>query len=324
MEKKTILVTGIGGNVGQGIIRNIRSLGYPLKIVGTNNVAESAGNHLVDQFVSVPLAYEPDYLPRIKEIIATEQVDLIIPSTDYEMFFLATSQDTLACKVACGGPVSVGVYLDKYETSLFHVEHNIPFASSVLPSKVDNQFSPLIAKPRKGRGSRGIVKNIIDCSKLQDEEYLVQELVEGTEITTTAYVSFLTGKLVGVISMERSLDNGATTYCKVNSNFDSDIIEIAKAIMNSTDVKGSFNIQSMVDSDRKVTPFEINCRISGTNSIRSHFGFPDVKYTVNELLYGKEAEKPAVIQGTAYRYLADVIYPHGLNTGDNSDDFKLF
>ena len=40
MEKRTVIVTGIGGNVGQGIIRNIRFSKYPVKeIIVTENGA---------------------------------------------------------------------------------------------------------------------------------------------------------------------------------------------------------------------------------------------------------------------------------------------
>ena len=48
MEKKTVLVTGIGGNVGQGIIRNIHSYDPSIRVVGTNVTSFSAGNHLCD------------------------------------------------------------------------------------------------------------------------------------------------------------------------------------------------------------------------------------------------------------------------------------
>ena len=30
MEEKTVLVTGIGGNVGQGVLRNIRDIKHPI------------------------------------------------------------------------------------------------------------------------------------------------------------------------------------------------------------------------------------------------------------------------------------------------------
>lgn len=43
MEAKAVLVTGIGGNVGQGILRNIQSLNLPIRIVGVDIAAFTQG-----------------------------------------------------------------------------------------------------------------------------------------------------------------------------------------------------------------------------------------------------------------------------------------
>ena len=87
-----------------------------------------------------------------------------------------------------------------------------------------------------------------------------------------------------------------------------------RKIIKNFKIKGSCNIQSIVDKKGKITPFEGNCRISGTNSIRSQFGFEDVKYTIEEYLFNKKPKKPIIKKGAAVRILMDVIYPGiGLN-----------
>lgn len=324
METKTILVTGIGGNVGQGIIRNILGTGYPVRIIGTNITAFSAGNHLVDVFYKTPFGYEPDYITVIKHIVEQEKVDLIIPSTDFESYYLALAE--LPCKVSGSSAEVSGIYLDKYLTFLNHKKTGIAFAESCLPSEYKVQFAKALAKPRKGRGSRGLIFNVTDISLLIDEEYMIQELHTGTEITTAVYRRYSDGEVHGLITMERSLENGATTYCKVVDEYDKQVWEIVKAMCNNqSGLKGAFNIQSIVTKDGKIVPFEINCRISGTNSIRSGFGFKDVQYTIEELLWNIKPEKPQITKGIAYRYLADVIYPDASTLkGNNFDKFKVF
>lgn len=324
METKIILVTGIGGNVGQGIIRNIRQSHYNCTIIGTNISAMSAGNHLVDIFYEVPYSYDPDYITVMKSIVLNNKVDLIIPSTDFEIYYLSIHESEFTCKIACSGPKSSEIYLDKYQTFLHHNSYQIPFSASCLPSKFVRQFSPAIAKPRKGRGSRGIIKYVTQTDNLSDEEYLIQEMGVGEEITTAVYCSYQTRKLVGLVTMVRSLENGATTYCKVVKDYDEELEKIAISIIEKSDIKGAFNIQSIVKETGEIMPFEINCRISGTNSIRSQFGFQDVIYTIEELLYNKEIKKPEVSCGVAYRYLADVIYPNGVDNGNSSDNYILF
>jgi len=310
MEKRTIIVTGIGGNVGQGIVRNLRFSGMDLQIIGTNSADFTSGNHLVDSFYQVPFAYDPGYVDSILGIIANEPVDLIIPSTDYEVYYLSLNADKIPCKIATSGTFASEVYLDKYLTWKHHSDKNIPFAKSFLPSQYNADFTSAIAKPRKGRGSRGILKNDFDASKLSDDEYMIQELHLGNEITTAVYVSYLTGKLVGLINMERSLENGATNYCKVNFEYDKQLQSMAEKMIAHSDLKGSFNIQSIVNKEGEIIPFEINCRISGTNSIRTHFGFRDVEYTAKELLLGETIKQPTIIPGVAHRILMDVIYPN--------------
>jgi carbamoyl-phosphate synthase large subunit len=325
MEKKTVLVTGIGGNVGQGIVRNIRKDFKNIKIVGTNISELSAGNHLVDVFYKVPYGYDVDYLPSLHSIIKNEKVDLVIPSTDFEVAVLAENAHAFSVMIACSGKESSSIYLDKYLSSIFHEKHNIAFAESYLPSEYSGQFSFAIAKPRKGRGSKGLIINYSGKENLNDDEYLIQKMYVGNEITTAVYCSYQTGKLVGLITMERSLENGATTHCKVMKKYDEKIKEIAQEIIDNTDIRGSFNIQSIVTENESIYPFEINCRISGTNSIRSHFGFEDVKYTVDELLYNNPTpENINIIEGEAFRYLSDVIYTTDIITGTKSDTFTVF
>jgi len=41
-------------------------------------------------------------------------------------------------------------------------------------------------------------------------------------------------------------------------------------------------------------------------------------------LYDRLPDPVKITGGTAYRYLADVIYPEGINSADNSDNFMLF
>ena len=325
MEEKTILVTGIGGNVGQGIIKNIRSLDYQFRIVGTNTLSMSSGNYLVDEFYQVPYSFdESNFLSSIRHIVEKEKVDLIIPSTDYEMFVLSNAVFENVT-IATSGKKASSIYLDKYDSFLNHQLFDIPFAKSTLPSSYKGEYVNAIAKPRKGRGSRGLIFDFKNDVKLDDDEYLIQEMHKGREITIAVYVSYLTNKLHGFIAMERELANGATSYCKVVTEFDDEIRQMITKIVSSIDVKGSFNIQCIFsDSLNQLVPFEINCRISGTNSIRSSFGFNDASYIIDELLFLKPLNNIEIIQGSAYRALSDVIYlSHDLK-GNNNDNFKLF
>ena len=307
METKTILVTGIGGNVGQGILRNIRSSFSSVRIIGVDITEFTAGNYLCDATFQVPYSYTEDYIPTIENIVTKERVDLIIPSTDYEVYYLSANKEKLSCVVAASNATTAKIYLDKYETFVHHKKNNIPFAETWLPKEYDNSCSEIIAKPREGRGSRGILLNPRDIKSLGDE-YLIQPLLKGKEITTAVYVT-KQNELHGIFTMERELTNGTTSKSKVVFEYDSKVKQIALKMIAAKGLHGSFNIQSIA-TDNEIIPFEINCRISGTNSIRHNLGFQDVKYTVQEYLYNQVPDKPNPIAGIATRILLDVVYPN--------------
>lgn len=312
MDSKVVLVTGIGGNVGQGIIRNIRETKFPIRIIGCNISEFSAGNHLCDYSYTTPYAYDQEYISRIIEIVVKEKVDLIIPSTDYEVYYLAVNKDDIPCEIAVSSADTAGIYLDKYKTFLHFRLHDIPFSESFLPSNYSGKYENIILKPREGRGSRGISVNPANWKNYSDE-YMIQKLHVGKEITTAFYVD-KAKRLHGFITLERQLANGATNECRVNFDFDEGLRNILLKLIKNTDIRGSANLQSIVDDEGNIHPFEVNCRISGTNSIRSNFGFEDVKYTLEEYLYKIEPSIPAIKPGVAVRIMMDIIYPNKSDT----------
>lgn len=326
MEAKTVLVTGIGGNVGQGIVRNIRATGFPVRVVGCNVTPFSAGNYLVDAFHEVPYALAPGYIEQVAAIVRQENIDLIIPSTDNEAYCLALHLAAVGCPVAAAAPDTARIYLDKLETYRHHARYGIAFAPACLPTEYRGEFAECIVKPRTGRGSRGLHLNPTDWSVFSDDDYLVQELQRGEEITTAFYVT-RSGQLHGFITLSRTLENGHTSSCRVVTHADAAVREILTQMLAASKFQGAANLQSIVRPDGQVVPFEVNCRISGTNSIRSNFGFADVRYTLQEHLYDQVPDAPDIRPGVAVRVLLDVIYPDQTsfdNLTDNSAPHYIF
>lgn len=325
MEKKVVLVTGIGGNVGQGVLRNIKDMNLDIFLVGTDIASFTAGNYLCDATHQVPYSYEPNFISVINSIVIQHNVDLIIPTTDYEIYFLSLHQDKINAKVAASEASVAKKYLDKYLTYLHHDALGIPFAKTWLPSEFNNEVSDIIVKPREGRGSRGIHLNP-ESPKDFSDEYLIQPLHKGKEITTAFYVK-KEGTLHGLFTMERELSNGATSKSKTIKNYDAELEKIILKMIQVKGLKGSLNLQSIVDENEEIIPFEVNCRISGTNSIRHNLGFQDVKYTLQEYLYDQEPDAVQAIDGIAVRLLYDIIYPNATDENqlnNNSSNFKIY
>lgn len=303
---KTIIVTGVGGIVGQGILRNLADLALEIRIIGTNILQVSAGNYLCEKVVEVPFANHENYIPQMIELCSTENVDLVIPSTDYEVYYLSANRHLFQCSIAVADSVVTKFCLDKYLNFKAFERYNIPFAKSFLPSAFNDQLKEIVVKPREGRGSRDIYIKPSEPAKF-DDSFVVQEYLEGTEITTTFYVT-RSGELLGLITFLRELESGSTARAEVVFDYDAELEKIIRMMITQYSFRGSCNIQSKV-TKFGIVPFEINCRVSGTNSIRSQFGFTDVAYLVKEYLLGEDLEKPVISKGSAIRVMLDIIYP---------------
>lgn len=304
---KKILVTGIGGNVAHGVIRTISSLGYDVSLVGIDVKAVSGGNHLCDKTFQVPFSSSANYIPAIIKICKKEKIDLIIPTTDHETYYLALAKEKLPTLASSDADVA-HTFLNKYKTWLALKKLSIPFAETRLPSEYKNEFKEIIVKPAEGVGSKGIQINPKNPKSFPDS-YIIQKLYKGKEITTAFYVT-KQRKLLGDITLARFLYHGTTTICEVIFKYDNALKKIIKKIMDNFNIKGSCDIQSIVTSEGEVIPFELNCRLSGTNSIRGQFGFEDVKYTLDEYLFNKKPKKPNIKKGSAIKIWIDVIYPN--------------
>jgi len=302
----TVLVTGIGGNIGQGVLRVLRSLPHELRIVGTNTRARSAGNHLCDVVQEVPFAWDEGYIAAIRDLCRREAVQLIIPATDFEAFHLSKAADVLPRLVSSPAETEER-FLDKLHTAEAFAAAGIPFARSVLPKHYESNFDHAIVKPRRGWGSRDIHVDPPAPADFSDD-FVVQELLTGPELTAAFYVT-QDGRLHGLIVMERELANGTTMSCRTAPEHEEGVAGIVRSMCSSFKISGPCNVQAIVVAENEPIPFEINCRFSGTTSIRHNFGFRDVEWAVDELLLGVAPKPLSITTGRAERMLVDVIYP---------------
>lgn len=305
-----ILVTGIGGMVGQGVLKNIRrTYNHRFIIVGTDTSLLTPGNHMCDRVYKVPPAYYQDYayVSVIKQLCKEENIQLIIPTTDWESYILARSRVTELYDIAiAASPIEIALMgLDKYRNYQLFKQYGIPFAESRLPTEYTSDFEHWVIKPRKGRGSQGVMFDG-DYNKL-DDSYIIQELLTGDELTIAFYVK-KNGDLHGFIVFRRELKDGYSNRVEVVFDYNPQIEKLIKKMIYYFPFRGSINIQAKV-REGVINPFELNCRFSGTNGLRSRFGFNDVKYTIQEYLLGEEPSPVNVLPGCAMRIIQDLIYP---------------
>lgn len=89
---RTILVTGAGGNASQSFVESLRLAGR-YRIIGVDINRYHLGCADLDKRFLVPPLSSPEYLPRMLDIVASEDVTLLHAQPDVEVEFYSVHRD---------------------------------------------------------------------------------------------------------------------------------------------------------------------------------------------------------------------------------------
>lgn len=280
-----VLVTGVGGTVGQGVLKALNLEREKFKIIVTDMNPASAGLYLIklfDKVFCVPPVNQPNYISEIKNIIDNEAIQIIIPTSDPEVQFFAENRNIFPedrIKIAAPNTETILKFNDKWSSYLNLKNNNIPTPYSILPkpelSLEDKISFPIIVKPRFGASSQGvsIVHSYDELSLALGhvKNPLIQEYIIGKEYTVGTLTD-LEGDIIGILPMERELNTGCTFRAVIVKN--SDIENAIYSAIEKIGLKGPANFQLRI-SERTNIPmiFEINTRFSSTTPFQAQAGF---------------------------------------------------
>ncbi len=322
LEKKA-LVLGAGGNVSQGIIKAIRESELPIKIYGACINSYSKGLYMSDEAYICPYASDEMFIPWVINFCNEKDIDIVFSGVEENIIQLAKNEELFKQKTRAVFVSSTYEQLvvgqDKYLTCEFlkNAGCNYPMYQLLRDRESIREFVekvgyPIIAKPRNGKGSKGllVIQSIKDVEKISTLDNYVLEQCIGTvtsEYTIGCYVD-KKGALQKMIPMRRRLYNGTTVWAETVE--EKAIEEECIKICNAFKPKGPLNIQLRKDFDGKPVCFELNVRFSGTTAIRTHFGYQDVKAMILEYLYDEDIEGCFnYVEGEVFRYDAE-LYLH--------------
>jgi len=80
-----VLVTGVGGTLGQGITKALCLSDMPLEISGCDAIQDGVGAAFVKRFHQVPLAGDPSYTEIIDAICERSGYSAVLPATEQEI-----------------------------------------------------------------------------------------------------------------------------------------------------------------------------------------------------------------------------------------------
>ena len=214
--KKNILVSGASGIVGYGILRSLLQNKNEYRLIGTSIYNFSIAPAFCDIFEEALPTNHPNYLNWLLEIIKKHSIDMIIPGIECDMFLWNTEREKI---------VSTGVFpllnnseliklcSDKWE---FYKKLIIDNAEYAIPTTLNGCFNtfapPFLLKPRRGYGSKGIIKinneNDFEMHKHKiGTELMMQPIIgsEDEEFTVAVFLITLQNLLIIYLLKENYL-----------------------------------------------------------------------------------------------------------------------
>jgi carbamoyl-phosphate synthase large subunit len=319
MKKKiNIAITGIGSLIGQAIIKSIQrsDLKDEINIIGFDYFMDTVGGFWIDEKHILPDILKSgithqEWVDVIIKVIIERDIKLLFVGVDFELPILAKYKGEIERKteaiVLVSSPEVIEIADDKFLTFEFLKNNSLFHPQSYLPQNLDydNLNYPLIVKPRKGERSRGVYK-VNDRSHLlkriaEVENPIIQECVGNDDDEFTCGTIYLNDELKEIIVLRRSLKEGNTFISNYRNDFPEVITTYLKQVTECLKPFGACNFQLRLDDNGLPKIFEINSRHSGTTYIRSLFGFKEIEYIINSVLFNKET-KFELKEGTVVRY----------------------
>lgn len=184
-----ILVTGIGGPAGRAVAAQLKARGFPVLGTDIRDLPTEAGVTVV----VVPPAKDPEMISALRRLVASEKIDLVIPTVSEELPHIAAARAGFGAdvRVIIGDPGPVALANDKLFTAWQLRQAGVPVPRFGVPGDFADAGAamaalggPVVIKPRVSRGGRGVV--VVDGTTGVDwaglpEGQLVQEFIPGTE-----------------------------------------------------------------------------------------------------------------------------------------------
>jgi len=323
VSNSTILVPGASAPAAINTIKSLRMVKYPVRIVSSDTNPISAGFFMSDAYELLPEVESKSYLSRLFEIITKHKISILMPSSGYDIYHYSKNKNKLL-KLGAFPIVSdentMEICRDKMET-YYHLSKKFDLPATTLDSKNISRF-PIIAKPRYGKGSKGITKidNSMDlkCALSKQNELIFQEYLPGTEYTIDVLSDLNGAPIIAVPRIRVQTKAGISTVGKIV--IDEKISETCKLIAKYLKIKGPCCIQMKESSKGILKLVEVNPRLGGGTIFTALAGanFPAM---ILDMVMGKQIRIPKISEITIVRYFEEIVVEdqkamkHQLNLG---------
>jgi carbamoyl-phosphate synthase large subunit len=309
-----VMITGTGGPAGVAILRSLQKRG-DVQIVSADMDPYASGLYLVpaDSRRLVPAGKAEGFVDTVLGICRDLAIDVLFPTVDVELPLIAQRRNEFAdigVVVASPSLDTLEVCLDKYLLAQ-RCRPTVPVPRTELlgpDAAVDRQY-PVIVKPRRGAGSRGI-KLIETPEQLHalgtDDTQLVQDYLPGDEFSVDV-ICGLDGAVIAAVPRSRDrVDSGVAVAGR--TLHDPELEGAARKVAAAIGLTTVANVQLRRDPDGRAALLEVNPRFPGSMPLTVAAGV-DMPSLTLDLMVGSPVPATVDFRDLAVvRYLEDVFF----------------
>lgn len=308
----TALITGTGGPAGIAVVRSLQARGN-VRIISADMDSYASGLYLVpaEQRRLVPPGLDPAFADTVLEMCRALGVDVLFPTVDVELPALAARRaEFTAIGTALASPdlETLDVCLDKYALAeRCRGVVPVPRTDLLGPDAAAGRRFPVIVKPRRGAGSRGI--HLIECAEDlaalgSDPNRLVQDYLPGDEFSVDV-LSGLDRSVIAAVPRSRLRVDSGVSVAGMTLH-DDELEQAARAVAAAIGLSTVANVQLRRDSQGRAALLEVNPRFPGAMPLTVAAGV-DMPSLVLDLLLGIDVPASIDFTGMAVvRFLEDV------------------
>ena len=323
---KRVLVSGASGIVGYGILRSLRRVKQECFLVGTSIYDDSVAPAFCDVFEQAPPTQAPEYLNWLLDTLRRHRIDLLIPGIEIDMYHWVEHIPeilTTGARPLLNAPELIALCKDKWA---FYRRLREACVACTIESSLEGDFTaliqrfgfPFLLKPRRGFGSKGIVRvtseDVFEKHRANIGPALMAQPIVGDdaeEYTTSAFCDGQ-GSYFASMTLRRKLSrDGFTDKAEVvdATEFVPAMDELCRLFRPLGPT--NFQFRRCADGPKLL---EINPRISSSTSIRTAFGYNESAMALGYFLDRLTPVQPAIRHGRAVRYTDEqIFYENGVH-----------
>ena len=278
MKNNNILVPGGGGFASVNAIKSLRLLkNKKLKLITTDSNPLSVGFYLADNGYVLPKINETSFMSKAIEIIKKEQIDLILPTSGFDIIPYANKKSLLSemgvtCFFSDLDVINLCDNKSEFYSKCFKKGFGVPEVFNNPEKNIKNEY--VFAKPIKGKGSRDVFliknKNQLEYVKSNFENMIYTEYLPGKEYTVDVLLDLKHNPIVAVPRERIETKAGISFKGKIvkNKSIVKKSIDLAKFLK----IKGPCCIQLKEDKFGKLKLIEVNPRMGGGTIMATNAG----------------------------------------------------